>query len=36
MGNRAGTPRQPEDQWTREAADPRRLRPADPGALTGV
>src|SRR5438552_4198605 len=35
-GARCGAPRQPEDQRTREAADPRRLCPANPGALTGV
>src|SRR5439155_27287487 len=35
-GARCGTPRQPEDQWTREAANPRRPCPADPSALTGI
>src|SRR5439155_23450956 len=33
---RCGAARQPEDQWTREAADPRRPCPADPSALTGI
>src|SRR5947209_2678032 len=30
------TARQPEDQGTREAADPRGPCPADPSALTGI
>src|SRR5439155_24699235 len=35
-GARCGAARQPEDQGTREAADPRGPCPADPSALTGI